>query len=112
MQVGNAALDDETDQKGMIEYAWDHAVISEELYGRIKKSCNFSESQPSSECNSLLNDYYGVYNIIDMYSLYTPACVQSNSTKTSHLFPLSVSRQHRNPTAVSQICFSSNFKII
>ncbi|GER43898.1 serine carboxypeptidase-like protein [Striga asiatica] len=31
--IGNAELDDETDQKGMIEYAWDHAVISDS-YGR------------------------------------------------------------------------------
>ncbi|WJX95465.1 hypothetical protein P8452_76783 [Trifolium repens] len=34
-QIGNALLDDETDQKGMIEYAWDHAVISDGLYHNI-----------------------------------------------------------------------------
>ncbi|GJU17886.1 serine carboxypeptidase-like protein 34 [Tanacetum coccineum] len=27
--IGNALLDDETDQTGMIDYAWDHAVISD-----------------------------------------------------------------------------------
>ena len=28
MQIGNAALDDETDMNGMIDYAWHHALIS------------------------------------------------------------------------------------
>ncbi|KAL2509768.1 Serine carboxypeptidase-like 34 [Forsythia ovata] len=30
--IGNALLDDEMDQTGMIDYAWDHAVISDHLY--------------------------------------------------------------------------------
>ncbi|CAA6662708.1 unnamed protein product [Spirodela intermedia] len=36
-------LDDETDQKGLIDYAWDHAVISDELYHKIQKTCDFSK---------------------------------------------------------------------
>ncbi|KAH7521191.1 hypothetical protein FEM48_Zijuj07G0007200 [Ziziphus jujuba var. spinosa] len=93
LMVGNAALDDETDQKGMIDYAWDHAVISDKLYDGIKKNCNFSEVQPSHECNELLDDYFDVYDIIDMYSLYTPTCVETNSSRTRQLFPLT----RRNP---------------
>ncbi|KAJ6682447.1 SERINE PROTEASE FAMILY S10 SERINE CARBOXYPEPTIDASE [Salix koriyanagi] len=76
--IGNALLDDETDQKGMIEYAWDHAVISDRLYHDIKHKCNFSEKHPSHGCRNSLRQYFGVYRIIDMYSLYSPRCVSIN----------------------------------
>ncbi|EPS61504.1 hypothetical protein M569_13293, partial [Genlisea aurea] len=76
--IGNGVYDAETDNTGMIEYAWDHAVISDELYARIKKQCDFSQANLSDACNDALDDYYDVYDIIDMYSLYTPTCVTLN----------------------------------
>ncbi|GMH12498.1 hypothetical protein Nepgr_014339 [Nepenthes gracilis] len=80
--IGNALLDDDTDQVGMIRYAWDHAVISDELYDDIEKNCNFSLENVSDACNDGLSEYFAVYNIIDMYSLYTPTCVEgSNNTR-------------------------------
>ncbi|EXC33987.1 Serine carboxypeptidase-like 34 [Morus notabilis] len=81
--IGNALLDDETDQKGMIDYAWDHAVISDTLYEGIKSKCNFSDPNPPNDCDILMNQYFDVYKIIDMYSLYTPTCIiNGNSTVT------------------------------
>lgn len=82
-QIGNAALDDEADQRGLIDYAWDHAVISDTLRDNIKAACNFSSPTPSDECNTQLNNYFAVYDIIDMYSLYTPTCVHPNTTRKS-----------------------------
>ncbi|KAH8507963.1 hypothetical protein H0E87_010207 [Populus deltoides] len=76
--IGNALLDDETDQKGMIDYAWDHAVISDRLYHDVKQKCNFSEKNPSHDCKNALHQYFSVYRIIDMYSLYSPRCINSN----------------------------------
>ncbi|KAM0019461.1 putative carboxypeptidase D [Helianthus debilis subsp. tardiflorus] len=68
IMIGNALLDDATDQTGMINYAWDHAVISD-------------------ACDATLNDYFEVYKIIDMYSLYAPSCVDTtlNSTRRTHM---------------------------
>uniref|UniRef100_A0A5B7BNM3 Carboxypeptidase n=1 Tax=Davidia involucrata TaxID=16924 RepID=A0A5B7BNM3_DAVIN len=83
--IGNALLDDETDQKGMMDYAWDHGVISDRVYEDVKSKCNFSEKQPSHDCNVALNKYFDVYKIIDMYSLYSPTCVNSNFSSTRHL---------------------------
>ncbi|XP_020686571.1 serine carboxypeptidase-like 34 [Dendrobium catenatum] len=79
--IGNALMDDETDQTGMIEYAWDHAVISDKVYRDIKKTCNFSIEHDNDSCSAALDRYFQVYNIIDMYSLYVPICVENNSTK-------------------------------
>ncbi|XP_008796482.1 serine carboxypeptidase-like 34 isoform X1 [Phoenix dactylifera] len=89
--IGNALLDDDTDQTGMIDYAWDHAVISDQVYHDVKMSCNFSEvpvigSPPTKACNDALNEYFAVYNIIDMYSLYSPICVQNTSSSMRKSF--------------------------
>ncbi|GMP92407.1 hypothetical protein CsSME_00042648 [Camellia sinensis var. sinensis] len=83
--VGNALLDDETDQRGMIDYAWDHAVISDRLYADVKSKCNFSDPNLPNDCHNSLNKYFDVYKIIDMYSLYSPTCVNSTSSTTRKL---------------------------
>ncbi|XP_028080289.1 serine carboxypeptidase-like 34 [Camellia sinensis] len=82
MQIGNALLDDETDQKGMIDYAWDHAVISDRVYADVKSKCDFSDPNTSNDCGVALNEFFVAYNDIDMYSLYTPLCVDSTSSTT------------------------------
>ncbi|XP_058097887.1 serine carboxypeptidase-like 34 isoform X2 [Magnolia sinica] len=85
--IGNALMDDETDQDGMIDYAWDHAVLSDETYHTIKKYCNFSKSSDEQlpECTEAVNTYYSVYDIIDMYSLYSPICVDPNAATSRRL---------------------------
>ncbi|KAM7484837.1 hypothetical protein LguiA_000846 [Lonicera macranthoides] len=82
--IGNALMDDETDQTGMIDYAWDHAVISDRVYHDVKSQCNFSDEHQSKDCDKALNEYFDVYEIIDMYSLYSPSCV-SNFSHTRQL---------------------------
>ena len=77
VQIGNALLDDETDQTGMIDYAWDHAVISDKVYKEVKTKCNFTIKDESNDCKSALDKYFAVYDVIDMYSLYAPACAQN-----------------------------------
>ncbi|KAG8387964.1 hypothetical protein BUALT_Bualt02G0075900 [Buddleja alternifolia] len=84
--IGNAVLDDETDQKGLIDYAWNHAVISDALYHEIKKKCNFKNANLSDACNHALDKYFEVYDIIDMYSLYTRTCVDTTNSTTSKPF--------------------------
>ncbi|KAJ0479261.1 putative carboxypeptidase D [Helianthus annuus] len=75
IMIGNALLDDETDQTGMIDYAWDHAVISDRVYHDVHTKCNFSNPKSSNACDTALSEYFQVYKIIDMYSLYVPSCV-------------------------------------
>ncbi|CAJ1933863.1 unnamed protein product [Sphenostylis stenocarpa] len=79
--IGNAALDEETDTKGLIDYAWHHAVISDGLYHNITTKCNFSLQNQTDECNDDVDKYFQVYDIIDMYSLYTPICFSNLSSK-------------------------------
>ncbi|CAA7023459.1 unnamed protein product [Microthlaspi erraticum] len=86
LMIGNALMDDETDQKGMIDYAYDHAVISDGLYKRVNEHCDFKLEHVSKECNKALDEYFDVYKILDMYSLYSPRCVPTtkNNSSISH----------------------------
>jgi len=80
LMVGNALMDDETDQTGMIDYAWDHAVISDRVYADVKARCNFSMANVTDACNAALQEYFAVYHLIDMYSLYTPVCTDGSGS--------------------------------
>ncbi|GMG98902.1 hypothetical protein Nepgr_000742 [Nepenthes gracilis] len=111
--IGNALMDDDTDQTGMIYYAWDHAVISDGVYSNIKTRCNFSQNSVNSACNDALSQYFAVYKIIDMYSLYTPTCVDSNNTRllpvvrgaAPHIFS-KFQEWHKQPLAGYDPCAS------
>jgi hypothetical protein len=83
LMVGNALMDDETDQTGMIDYAWDHAVISDQVYGDVKAKCDFSKVNVTDACDAALQEYFAVYRLIDMYSLYTPVCTDPGSSASS-----------------------------
>lgn len=82
MQIGNAVLNDETDQLGMVEYAWSHAIISDELYAAVTKDCNFFKEDSNSEnssstCSPAVKAFLQAYSDIDIYSIYTPVCLSS-----------------------------------
>ncbi|OAY72198.1 Serine carboxypeptidase-like 34, partial [Ananas comosus] len=66
--------------KGMVDYAWDHAVISDQLYDDIKKSCDFALEDPGQPCNGLMDLFFHSFDPIDMYSLYTPVCTDDEGT--------------------------------
>jgi serine carboxypeptidase-like clade 2 len=80
MQIGNAVLNDATDQLGMVEYAWSHAIISDELYSAVRRECDsFKEEadggRPGKGCSPALRAFLGAYDDIDIYSIYTPTCL-------------------------------------
>ncbi|RWW55161.1 hypothetical protein BHE74_00038219 [Ensete ventricosum] len=85
--IGNAVLNDATDQLGMVEYAWSHAIISDELYSTVRKECNsFKEEgeggRASKLCSPAVRAFLQAYNDIDIYSIYSPICL-SSLTKSS-----------------------------
>ncbi|TYH22641.1 hypothetical protein ES288_A04G145700v1 [Gossypium darwinii] len=86
--IGNALMDDETDQTGMVDYGWDHAVISDGVYNNIKIKCNFSTPNTTNGCNEAMQAYFDVYNIIDMYSLYAPTCNSNSSSSNNRQRPM------------------------
>ncbi|CAI0416320.1 unnamed protein product [Linum tenue] len=84
--LGNPSLDDETDRKGMIDYAWSHAMLSDKDYQSILSSCDFtrSDSNQTEQCQNGMANYYRLYSMIDMYGINSPTC--HLPTNSSHSF--------------------------
>ncbi|XP_062198097.1 serine carboxypeptidase-like 26 [Phragmites australis] len=72
--VGNPLTDDYYDSKGLSEYAWSHSVVSDEVYERIKKVCNFRISNWTDDCDKAMNIVFSQYHEIDIYNIYAPRC--------------------------------------
>ncbi|CAH8366642.1 unnamed protein product [Eruca vesicaria subsp. sativa] len=83
--VGNPLTDDDYDNKGILEYAWSHAVISDNLYDTAKRNCDFKSSNWSEPCNVAMNTMFQKYKEIDIYNIYAPKCTTNNSSAASFL---------------------------
>lgn len=79
----------------MLEYAWNHAIISDRVYNDVNNNCEFTKKNLSSSCNKALTQYFNEYRLIDIYNLYAPICVD-NQTNT----------HNRNTHAISPRLFS------
>ncbi|XP_038902995.1 serine carboxypeptidase-like 35 [Benincasa hispida] len=80
--IGNAAINDETDTMGMVEFAWSHAIISDQLHANIFKDCNFSVDieNLTLSCLNYYRDFLVSYSKIDIYNIYAPTCLSSSSS--------------------------------
>ncbi|XP_024923558.3 serine carboxypeptidase-like 35 [Ziziphus jujuba] len=78
IMIGNAVINDETDSSGMIDYAWSHAIISDQLYNNIMKECRFSGENQTAHCEKHIRGFLQAYSDIDIYSIYSPVCLTSN----------------------------------
>lgn len=82
MQVGNPETDDYYDYKGLLEYAWSHAVISDQLYENAKQVCDFNLSDWSPQCNKAMSQVFQEYREIDIYNIYAPRCLINRTSAT------------------------------
>ncbi|KAF8017746.1 hypothetical protein BT93_H2828 [Corymbia citriodora subsp. variegata] len=91
--VGNPETNDYYDYKGLLEYAWSHAVISDQLYNKCKQVCDFNVSNWSSECNEAMSVVFAAYlQEIDIYNIYAPRCLLNSSSTSSSVSSTSKSR--------------------
>ncbi|KAJ0935738.1 putative carboxypeptidase D [Helianthus annuus] len=80
--LGNAYVDDETENAGMYDYFWTHAIISDEIHEGIISNCNFSEGATITDaCNDYENQAFAAKSNVYFYDIYAPLCSPfSNST--------------------------------
>ncbi|KAL0836616.1 hypothetical protein Bca101_088506 [Brassica carinata] len=95
--LGNPETSEAEDWDGWVDYAWSHAVIADEMYGVIKRNCNFSSNTTwdVKECKDNVDEVIKQYHKIDQYSLYTPTC-NGNSTPSSSLDSTRIRTNLRN----------------
>ncbi|XP_019248297.1 PREDICTED: serine carboxypeptidase-like 33 isoform X2 [Nicotiana attenuata] len=81
--VGNPETNDYYDYKGILEYAWSHAVIYDSQYEKAKQVCDFNLSNWSDACNDAMKVVWDKYEEIDIYNIYAPKCLRNTSSSSS-----------------------------
>ncbi|KAG2638800.1 hypothetical protein PVAP13_2NG640100 [Panicum virgatum] len=76
IMIGNAVINDGTDTKGMYDFFWTHALISDEAADGISRYCgNFSAGvSDSDKCDAAMSEADEALQDIDIYNIYAPNC--------------------------------------
>ncbi|KDP43605.1 hypothetical protein JCGZ_16892 [Jatropha curcas] len=80
--IGNAVINDETDNIGMYDYFAGHALVSNDAVNNIKKHCDFSPNATtqSATCISANNQIERDISHLDIYNIYAPLCFSPTTT--------------------------------
>ncbi|MQL71977.1 hypothetical protein Taro_004290, partial [Colocasia esculenta] len=80
--IGNAVLNDPTDNHGMYDFFWTHALTSDESHKAMSKYCDFTTDNGtfSAECQAILKEASDVMNQLDIYNIYGPLCFDGTLT--------------------------------
>ncbi|TQD90408.1 hypothetical protein C1H46_024045 [Malus baccata] len=82
--IGNAVINGPTDNSGMFDYAWSHAIISDTLYDNLVKKCDVvHDDNQTEECNDHIRAFLQNYSQIDIYGIYAPLCLTDPSPSTT-----------------------------
>lgn len=78
-------MNDVTDQKGMYDYIWTHALISDETHKGLMKHCGYGDSDEKDKstskfkCNEFEDEIGKEAGDIDSYNIYAPICPEDSS---------------------------------
>ncbi|KAJ8761473.1 hypothetical protein K2173_001606 [Erythroxylum novogranatense] len=80
--LGNPETSDAEDWSGLVDYAWSHAIISDETHKIIRESCNFESNNTweNKDCSESVDELMRQYHEIDIYSLYTSVCMGDSAS--------------------------------
>ncbi|VFQ72127.1 unnamed protein product [Cuscuta campestris] len=82
IMIGNGIMNIPTDTRGFIDYAWSHALISDEAHQALLKHCITNDSS----CERSLNEAATEIGNIDTYNIYGPLCSDSSRNRSSVMF--------------------------
>lgn len=83
LKVGNPETDNYYDSKGLLEYAWSHSVVSDQVYELTKRVCDFKLLDWTHPCNEAMNAVFKQYSEIDIYNIYAPKCNLHQSSSSA-----------------------------
>ncbi|GJN09661.1 hypothetical protein PR202_ga27686 [Eleusine coracana subsp. coracana] len=94
VKIGNALIHQWTDVKGMYDFYWSHALISDEMADRVNKHCDFRDGAEWDQLCIQVQDEVGTFPGIDVYNIYASKC-QSDRLITP---PVTPSVSYYNPS--------------
>ncbi|CAA6668904.1 unnamed protein product [Spirodela intermedia] len=71
--------------QGLLEFAWSHTVISDELFRLASRVCDFRHYRWPSECSVAMDRVFRQYREIDIYNIYAPKCTLMPSSPTTRM---------------------------
>ncbi|CAL5063991.1 unnamed protein product [Urochloa decumbens] len=85
--VGNPYLDKYKNDKGALEFLWNHGVMSDEVWANINAHCSFGPSDGilCAVAKSPYDDpqnFYTAAGLISPYNIYAPICIQEPNGTT------------------------------
>ncbi|XP_042942466.1 serine carboxypeptidase-like 31 isoform X1 [Carya illinoinensis] len=88
--LGNPETSDAEDWRGLVDYAWSHAVISDETHKIIRESCDFegNDTWSNNDCREGVDEVLKQYKEIDIYSLYTSVCIGNSAGSDDKSLPV------------------------
>ncbi|VFQ72516.1 unnamed protein product [Cuscuta campestris] len=82
IMIENGIMNIPTDTRGFIDYAWSHALISNEAHQALLKHCITNDSS----CEHSLNEAATEIGYIDTHNIYGPLCFDSSRNRSSIMF--------------------------
>ncbi|KAK3036165.1 hypothetical protein RJ639_029902 [Escallonia herrerae] len=73
--IGNAWIDDATNQKGLLDYWWTHALLSDETHEKLITECQFVNDTSSPKCEDIIDNSFDTLGDLDVYNIYAPICL-------------------------------------
>ncbi|KAK3121355.1 hypothetical protein QOZ80_8BG0651340 [Eleusine coracana subsp. coracana] len=86
IMIGNGLIHQWTDVKGMYDFYWSHALISDEMADRVNKHCDFRDGAEWDQLCIQVQDEVGTFPGIDVYNIYASKC-QSDRLITPPVTP-------------------------
>ncbi|KAK4755024.1 hypothetical protein SAY87_008781 [Trapa incisa] len=82
--LGNPETSDAEDWSGLVDYAWSHAVVSDETHKIITETCDFKSNNTweNEDCTQAVDELLRQYKEIDIYSLYTSTCIADTASNS------------------------------
>ncbi|KZV29254.1 serine carboxypeptidase II-3-like [Dorcoceras hygrometricum] len=79
--IGNAYIDSEDQRKGVYDFLWTHALISDEIHQGIIENCNMSYGANVTQvCLDYVTQAYLARGPIYQYDIYAPLCSSSSNS--------------------------------
>lgn len=69
--------------KGLVQYAWSHTVISDQMNEHVNQVCDFKLLNWTYNCNIAMSSVFREYSKIDIYNIYAPKCNNARKISTS-----------------------------
>ncbi|KVH93260.1 Peptidase S10, serine carboxypeptidase [Cynara cardunculus var. scolymus] len=88
ISIGNAYIDDETQNTGTHDFLWFRSLIPDEIHEGIVANCDYSwNSSLSKACKSYLQQEGLAQGNIFVYNIYAPLCSNVSSSQTDGFDP-------------------------